>query len=344
MGISDCATSIETRDKSTHNFERPYIAIAECRHVLAAVPGAFVAREGVFCRSGVHRRILQGFRAVSRSKPTAGKEWPSRSVAYYGTERQRACRRVSQAVVALCGRRLLCSGAERSEVLAGRPFPGQRGRGRTRSLASAPLSARCSLRAVLLVPSWCVLLLVLWAAGQTFGGRSTIGDTVMNKRKPPRPPKPPDRVDPPAGVCPFDKRKWVSGHWRWVRDDQRWEWVRGHWSRKRDWHPRQRVVPCSANNMAPHRWRKRPAVRLSAPTTTGRGGGRGGRDKSCVPPSRPTGAVARRPQKRTGPFPCEHPPADWGRKDASLRQTEAGTTPTPPAPVGTEGAESETLL
>jgi hypothetical protein len=54
---------------------------------------------------------------------------------------------------------------------------------------------------------------------------------MMYKRKLPRPPKPPDRVDPPAGVCPFDKRKWISGHWRWVRDDQRWEWVRGHWSR-----------------------------------------------------------------------------------------------------------------
>jgi hypothetical protein len=47
----------------------------------------------------------------------------------------------------------------------------------------------------------------------------------------PRPPKPPDRREPPHGVRPYNKAKWVQGHWRWVRDRQAWEWVRGHWSK-----------------------------------------------------------------------------------------------------------------
>jgi hypothetical protein len=46
-----------------------------------------------------------------------------------------------------------------------------------------------------------------------------------------RPPKPPDRREPTPGVRPYNKAKWVQGHWRWVRDRQAWEWVRGHWSK-----------------------------------------------------------------------------------------------------------------
>jgi hypothetical protein len=54
-------------------------------------------------------------------------------------------------------------------------------------------------------------------------------DAIMPNR--PRPPKPPDRREPPHGVRPYNKAKWVQGHWRWVRDRQAWEWVRGHWSK-----------------------------------------------------------------------------------------------------------------
>jgi hypothetical protein len=54
---------------------------------------------------------------------------------------------------------------------------------------------------------------------------------MLPKKKPPRPPKPPGRKEPPRGSRPYDKSHWVSGHWSWQRDEQRWVWTRGHWAK-----------------------------------------------------------------------------------------------------------------
>jgi len=55
---------------------------------------------------------------------------------------------------------------------------------------------------------------------------------LRNKRsRPPRPPKPPDRKEPSPGVCPYNKSKWIPGHWKWQRAQMKWVWTRGHWSK-----------------------------------------------------------------------------------------------------------------
>jgi len=53
----------------------------------------------------------------------------------------------------------------------------------------------------------------------------------MAKSKLPRPPKPPAREKPVPSQRPFDKRKWIKGHWKWQRVKQIWVWTKGHWSK-----------------------------------------------------------------------------------------------------------------
>lgn len=53
----------------------------------------------------------------------------------------------------------------------------------------------------------------------------------MRKLHPPRPPKPPDRLQNPRTLRPLGKTRWVKAHWRYDYDRRQWEWVLGHWSK-----------------------------------------------------------------------------------------------------------------
>ena len=48
---------------------------------------------------------------------------------------------------------------------------------------------------------------------------------------PPRPPKPPDRLQNTQTLRPLGKNHWVRAHWRYDYQHRKWEWVLGHWTK-----------------------------------------------------------------------------------------------------------------
>lgn len=53
----------------------------------------------------------------------------------------------------------------------------------------------------------------------------------FTRLRPPRPPKPVDRLQNMRTIRPIGKTKWVKAHWRYDYDRRQWEWVDGHWSK-----------------------------------------------------------------------------------------------------------------